>query len=168
METNLLLEISKFTIIIGAIWAIIQFWSANEFKKAQYLSELWRKFYSTDEFVEIFDLLDRDDLENFQKIDSKKLFKYLAFLEEIVIFRNTRFYHIYKLKDKSLINLFQFHFYNLYINENSKVRVEFWKKINFISKNAQFNLDDELSKYYWKQQYQFAIACSKTISKFNN
>ena len=125
MESIFLAEISKFGIIVVAIWGIIQFWSANEFKKTQNLSELWKKFYTTEKFVEIFDLLDRDDVENFKNINSKDLFSYLAFLEEIVIFRRTKFWQIYKLRDSNLINLFQYHFYNVFIDNDLETRTLF-------------------------------------------
>ena len=165
MDQNIFLELSKFGILIGAIWALIQFWSANEFKKAQYLSELWRKFYTTDKFVEIFNLLDKEDnelLENdWSSIESKDVFAYLAYLEEIVIFRKTKFYHLYKISDKKLINLFQYHFYNIYFKEiksgeDTKSRKLFWNKIE---ESLNTNPSD------WKLQLDFAKKCQKSISK---
>lgn len=61
MVNQLFLDISKIAFLVGGILALIQFWSSNEFKKAQYLGELWRKFYTTDKFVFLFDLLDKED-----------------------------------------------------------------------------------------------------------
>ena len=94
---------------------------------------------------------------------------YLAYLEEIVIFRRSSFWQIYKIRDKNLINLFQYHFYNVYIDENSKCRIEFWKKI--VSKSAVsadvVNIETELSKEYWKIQYTFAKICMQSINKNN-
>ena len=168
MDQNIYLELSKFGILIGAIWALIQFWSANEFKKTQYLSELWRKFYSTEKFVIIFDALDRDDLNEFEKIDSKDLFAYLAFLEEIVIFRRTKFWQIYKIRDKNLIDLFQYHFHNIYNNNQSETRIEFWKKIikKNDNSNEQIDVNAELQKGYWKLQKKFAQKCSEIINTY--
>jgi len=155
MENQFIVELSKIGFLIAGIWALIQFWSANEFKKAQYLSELWRKFYTTEKFVEIFDILDSDneDLQELENIKSKDIFSYLAFLEEIVIFRKTNIFHIYKISDENLINLFQYHFYNVY-RKNSKKRDLFWKKI-----------EEDLNTNHssWKFQKEFALECEKSI-----
>ena len=158
MDNQLFLDVSKIGFLIGGIWASIQFWSANEFKKAQYLSELWRKFYTTEKFVLLFDLLDKEDKllntdEVWKTIESKDVFSYLAFLEEIVIFRKTNFYHIYKINDKNLINLFQYHFYNVYIKD-TKSRKLFWKKIE-----EELNTNENS----WKFQKDFAVKCAKHI-----
>ena len=134
MENQLIVEFSKIGFLIAGFWALIQFWSANEFKKSQFLSELWRKFYTTEKFVEIFAILDKEDgdfkndLEILNTISSKDVFTYLAFLEEIVIFRKTKFYQIHKIRDKYLIQLFQYHFYNIYVKDTNIKKI-FWKKI---------------------------------------
>lgn len=169
MNQSIFLELSKLGFILGGFWALIQFWSANEFKKSQYLSELWSKFYNTEKFVAIFDALDRDDLEAFSKIESKDLFMYLAYLEEIVIFRKSSFWQIYKIRDENLINLFQYHFYNIYLDENSKCRIQFWNKLlkKDNSSNDVVNIDIEHNKEYWKLQFAFAEICAKAIQKKN-
>jgi hypothetical protein len=156
MDNQLLLEISKIGFLIAGFWALIQFWSANEFKKSQFLSELWRKFYTTEKFVEIFALLDKEDsdLQMLNSISSKDVFSYLAFLEEIVIFRKTKFYEIHKIRDKNLIQLFQYHFYNIY-EKDTNIRKLFWKKIE-----EELNTNEAS----WKFQKNFAIKCSKYIN----
>lgn len=164
MDNQFFIEISKFGIFVGAIWGLIQFWSANEFKKTQYLSELWRKFYTTDKFVQIFDLLDRDDVENFMKIEAKDLFSYLAFLEEIVIFRRTAFWQIYKLRDKNLVYLFQYHFFNVFTDSSSEARKIFWCKI---TSDQSTIADSEIKKRFWKLQYDFSKKCALEINKIS-
>ena len=153
MSNDFLITISKFGLYIGGFWALIQFWSANEFKKAQYLSELWRKFYTTDRFVLLFNLLDKEDneflLEDWNSIEPKDVFSYLAYLEELVIFRKTNFYHIYKISDKNLINLYQYHFYNIYIKKTKSSKI-FWDKI-------EEPLNTNLSS--WRYQKNFAEKC---------
>ena len=159
MENQLLLELSKVGFLIGGFWALVQFWSANEFKKAQYLSELWRKFYTTEKFVEISAILDKEDNDfkndanMLYSISSKDVFSYLAFLEEIVIFRRTKFYEIHKIRDKNLIQLFQYHFYNVY-EKDTKLRKLFWDKIE-----EELNTNESS----WKFQKNFAEKCSKYI-----
>ncbi len=163
MTSEFLQELSKLGLVIGAIWALIQFWSSNEFKKAQYVSELWRKFYTTEKFVEIFAVLDKEDgdfqndLQMINSISSKDVFSYLAFLEEIVIFRKTKFYEIHKIRDKNLNQLFQYHFYNVY-EKDTKISKLFWNKIE-----EDLNTNQES----WKFQKNFAKKCSKTINKLN-
>ena len=163
MDNLLFSELSKIGFLIAGIWAVIQFWSANEFKKSQYISELWRKFYTTDTFVQIFDILDRDDFEQMKTIDSKDIYTYLAFLEEVVIFRRTKFYQIYKLRNRSLVNLFQFHFYEIYINSESASRKILWQKILKDNTIDNIAIDNEIIKHYWKLQLDFAKLCAKSI-----
>ena len=159
MDNQFLLEISKIGFLIAGFWTLIQFWSANEFKKSQYLSELWRKFYTTEKFVEIFTILDKEDgdfqndLNMVSSISTKDVFSYLAFLEEIIIFRKTKFYEIHKIRDKNLIQLFQYHFYNVY-EKDSKARTLFWNKIE-----EELNTNEES----WKFQKNFAKKCIKYI-----
>jgi hypothetical protein len=165
MTTTEIVEIIKFTLpIVLAILAIFQYWSANAFKRVQFLSELWGKFYKTEKFVLIFDALDRNDKVEFDKISTKDLYAYLAFLEEIAIFSRTNNFQFYKLKNSDLINLFQFHFYNIYCNENSKNL--FWTKIlesNFINVDEK-SIQSEISQKYWRKQYQFALKCKANIN----
>ena len=163
MDNLLFSELSKIGFLIAGIWAVIQFWSANEFKKSQYISELWRKFYTTDTFVLIFDILDRDDFEQMKTVDSKDIYTYLAFLEEVVIFRRTKFYQIYKLRNRSLVNLFQFHFYEIYINSESASRKILWQKILKDNTFDNVTIDNEIIKHYWKLQLDFAKLCAKSI-----
>ena len=155
-------DILKFGLpLIAAFLAILQYWSANAFKRAQYLSELWREFYTTEKFVEIFDCLERKDITKFNEIEEKYLFTYLAYLEEIVIFAKNSDLEIYKLPKKELINLFQFHFYYIYFQEETKKI--FWSRI--VENANDENIDKEIKSKYWSKQYKFAKKCDSKLKK---
>ena len=65
----------------------------------------------------------------------------------------TKFYEIHKIRDKNLIQLFQYHFYNVY-EKDSKARTLFWNKIE-----EELNTNEES----WKFQKNFAKKCIKYI-----
>ncbi len=157
MQTNIYFETIKLALfVLGGVLAIIQYWSANAFKRSQYLSELWRKFYTTPKLTEIFQALERKDTAALREISEADIYLYLAYLEEVVIFRKKNWCHIYKINDSELLNLFQFHFYHIY--QAHETREMFWSRI--IEPNE---IEAEIKSAYWKQQYDFSLKCKTKI-----
>ncbi len=153
------IEIIKLLFLsIAAILAYFQYWSSNKFKRSQYLSELWRKFYTTEKLTYIFQALERNDKEAFKNISESDIYLYLGYLEEIVIFIQTNPFQIHKIHKKEILNLFQFHFF--YIYENEETKKIFWSKI--IENTAE--IDTEINQFYWARQRNFAKICAKKIS----
>jgi len=150
--------IKLFFIVVASVLAYTQFVSANYFKRAQYLSELWRKFYTTDKFTQIYQALEREDKEAFKEITEADVYQYLGYLEEIAIFIKADFFEFHKINKKEVLNLFQFHFYYVYQNEVTKKM--FWSKI--LHENE---IDSEIKQFFWAKQYQFSILCKEEILK---
>ena len=144
------IEIIKVSfIIIAGSFAVFQYWSSNKFKQAQYLRELWRKFYETEVLTKIFQALEGKDENAFKNIEKSDIYLYLAFLEEIVIYRKRNFFEFHKIDSNSLLDLFQFHFYWVYqCNETKKI---FWGKILEVEE-----IENEINNYYWKNQLDFS------------
>lgn len=154
------IEIIKLLFVgIAAILAYIQYWSANKFKRSQYLSELWRKFYTTEKLTYIFQALERKDKEAFKNISESDCYLYLGYLEEIVIFIKTSPFQIHKINQNEVLNLFQFHFYYLY--ENNETKEMFWSRIL----DSSSEIDEEINQFYWSKQRNFAKTCAKRIQK---
>jgi hypothetical protein len=160
------LELLKFLLLFFvALMAYIQFWSANAFKRAQYMSELWRNFYTNQKFVEIFEALETKDKDKFNvknkdSISKQDIFLFLGYLEEIAIFCKRKPYQIYKLEEKDLLNLFQFHFYYIYQEEDT--RNMFWG--TFLNQNE---IENEIHSFYWKKQYRFSLKCKQRIERIS-
>lgn len=154
--SNMIELIKVFFIIVASLLAYIQFVSANAFKRAQYLSELWRKFYTTEKFVNIYKILESENADDFKEISSVDVYNYLAYLEEIAIFAKNNRWEFHKINKKEILNLFQFHFYYIYQNEVTKKM--FWSKI--ISFNE---IDKEISQFYWRRQYLLSIDAKQII-----
>ena len=148
--------IKLFILVVGGLLAYIQYWSANAFKRAQYTSELWRKFYSTKELTQIFQALERKDEAALKEISEADIYLYLGYLEEIVIFSKTNLFQIHKINKNELLNLFQFHFYYVYQLEDTKQM--FWTRI--IEKDE---IENEIKQFYWKKQFDFSVECKKRI-----
>jgi len=152
------LEVIKlFFIVLAALLAYIQYWSANKFKRSQYLSELWRKFYTTEKLTFIFQALERKDKAAFEKISESDIYLYLGYLEDVVIFVKQNPLQIHKINQNEVLNLFQFHFYYLYQLEETKLL--FWGKIL----DGKAEIDAEIKQFYWKKQLEFSKICAKKI-----
>lgn len=155
------IEIIKLLFIgIAAILAYFQYWSANKFKRSQYLSELWRKFYTTEKLTYIFQALERKDKDAFKNISESDIYLYLGYLEEIVLFIKTNPFQIHKINQSEVLNLFQFHFYYIYYHEETKKI--FWSKII----DTEAGIEAEINQFYWSKQRTFAQVCAKKIKSY--
>ena len=166
MDLGFILDVSKSAIpLVLATLALFQYLSANSFRKTQFLSELWRRFYDNPSFVKIFDALDRKDIKSFENISSEEIYKYLAFLEEITLFSRNTLFDFYKLRNRGLIHLFQYHFYNIYFDSETKKM--FWAKIlnSNLAEVTDTKIEQEIQSQYWSKQYEFALKCKKSIEK---
>jgi hypothetical protein len=165
MKTSVLenIELIKTSfIVIAAILAYFQYWSANKFKRSQYLSELWRKFYTTEKLTFIFQALERKDKAAFKNISESDIYLFLGYMEEVVIFVKTNPLQIHKIDEAEVLNLFQFHFFYIYQLEETKKM--FWGKI--LDKSE--DIDSEINQFYWKKQLDFSKACKKRITKYSS
>lgn len=162
METiyNLLVSnietIKLFFIVIASILAYVQFVSANAFKRSQYLSELWRKFYTNEKFTLIYQSLEREDIEAFKNITEVDIYNYLGYLEEVAIFVKNDIFEFHKISKNEVLDLFQYHFYYVYQNEVTKKM--FWSKILPINE-----IDKEINQFYWKKQFNLSIDAKHKI-----
>lgn len=156
-------KISKFLklsfISIAIIFVYIQYWNNNKFKNSLYLSELWRKFYTTKKLTYIFKASERNDKESFKNISESDVYFYLGFMKEIVIFVKTKPFQIHKTNQNEVLNLFHFHFYYLY--DNNETKLLFCSKI--IENNE--NINKEINQFYWKKQRYFSKVCANKINK---
>lgn len=80
-------------------------------------------------------------------------------MEEIVIFVKTNLFQIHKTNQNEVLNLFQFHFYYLY--DNNEIKLLFWSRI--IENNENFN--KEINQFYWKKQRDSSKVCAYKINK---
>ena len=161
MNLNNIEIIKLMLVVIATVFAYVLYRSANKFKRSQYLSELWRKFYTTEKLTYIFKALERKNKEAFKSISESDIYLYLGYLEEIVMFVKTNPFQIHKLNQNDVLNLFQFHFYYLY--QNSDTKVLFWSKI--LDSNEEIEV--KIKQYYWKKQFDFSIICAKKINQIN-
>ena len=152
------LELIKISIaLIGGGLALYQFFTQTAYLRNRNLSDLWRKFYENDTFMELFANLDNDQnhhlIEN--TIPSTKL-KFLAYLAEVF---NTA--SISQIDEQKSMVLYQWHFYYCFINPKS--RNAFW--VNILTDDEFKNIETELSKNYWASYYKFAQKCEKMMLK---
>ncbi len=148
--------IKLFFIVIASILAYVQFVSANAFKRSQYLSELWRKFYTNEKFTLIYQSLEREDTEAFKQITEVDIYHYLAYLEEVAIFVKNDVFEFHKINKADVLNLFQYHFYYIYQNDVSKKM--FWSKILPINE-----IEKEINQFYWEKQFKLSIEAKQKI-----
>ena len=161
-----LLEVIKIILTtIGAIFVFVQYRASNLFKRSQYLSELWRRFYNDAEFTKLFSHLEENNVIEIAKMDNQIKYRFLGYLEEIALFEKRSIFQIEKLESAEMLNLFQFHFYYLYQKESTKNA--FWKSIvstSITDENEAIRLiDNEIKNHYWSKQYLFSVKAKHLI-----
>ena len=119
--------------------------------------------YNDPEFMDLFAKFDSTEnnnqsyLDNLENVDPKIKLRFLAYLAEV--------YNLAKVDNidkKKAIDLFQWHFYYIFINE--KTKYAFWNNlIPADSKNTTQKIDMEIQMAYWHKYYLFAKDAEKVM-----
>lgn len=151
------------SITFGGAFALYQYYRQNKFERLKNINNIWRKFYETESFVSLFDLLDKidnyknpEDINSLKILSSKEKLKYLAFLEEV-----SGYMEFSNEDKKHLIYLFQWHFYYLFQNENTYL--PFWS--NLSEEDTPTEIEKVIKASYWNKLYTFSKQCKQELLK---
>ncbi len=134
--------------IIVSAAALFQWYQSIYSKNIERLIDVWRKFYETKEFYEVFSILNTKDDQQINTISIPHKLKFLALLEEVAILNETfRFSH-----KNPTYSMFMWHFH--YVYDNKVTRVPFWSGIGE---------DKEMKSASWKKQRHFMEKCRDLI-----
>lgn len=147
----------------GGAFALYQYYRQNKFERLKNINNIWRKFYETESFVSIFDLIDKvdnyknqDDISTLKNLSSKEKLKFLAFLEEV-----SGYMEFSNEDKKHLIYLFQWHFY--YVFQNPNTYLPFWSNLSEI--DSEIEIEKIITANYWNKLYMFSKECKKELQK---
>jgi hypothetical protein len=145
--------INTVALILGGSFALYQFYKQTQALKAKNLNETWRIFYQTQEFMDLFTMMDQTN-QGLSSIEPQIKLRFLAYLAEVYTHAS-----LSQIDKKRTISLFQWHFYYAFIDGGTKNL--FWK--NIINTDKPEEIEKELNKKYWSNYYSFAKDCEKTL-----
>ena len=130
--------------MISLLFGLYQYSKQQKFKRLQNLSSVWQKFINNDDLLELFTLLDADNIEALPNFSAKIKLKFLALLEEAALYTEE-----FEVDKEHAIYLFQWHFY--YVFNKEKTKEAFWHNLGG---------KQEAEKSYWSKSKNLARDCN--------
>lgn len=100
--TNLFEGVFYLVTILAAVYSVIQYKENSDHEKVKWLFELYRRFYDSEEFQDMFDRIDYDETAFITQQDRKsipKLDQYLNFFQFVAILHKRREIGELEIKD---------------------------------------------------------------------
>jgi hypothetical protein len=145
--------INTVALVLGGGFALYQFYKQAQSLKAKNLNEIWRIFYQTKEFMDLFTMMDQNN-PRLSSIEPEVKLRFLAYLAEVYTHAS-----LSQIDKKRTLSLFQWHFYYVFIDGQTKKL--FWGNIANTDKPEE--IEKELNKKYWNSYYAFAKDCEMTL-----
>lgn len=146
--------------LIGSGIALWQYSKQQQFKRLQNLSAILEKFFSNDDLLTLFSLLNDANSTEVRNTSREIKLKFLVLLEEVAFYAEK-----FEVDKEYAVYFFQWHFHFVYTNEETYKH--FWYNLvpnkDLTDDQINKNINDEINIPSWSKQYQFALVCKKKI-----